>query len=287
MSEVRIDVTWRGLEVGRQVPLHSVTDASGRIDVPLPMPVGSALALRVGDGLEIPAVVSRVHEQSSAGGETAGMIVRPTLDDGSRGWWAARAEESAAEVPAPATSTPDDEAVVVIVAPADPTARPTMVFQAVKLSEVPAVPSASPATTAALAAPAPAAPAPTPAWRSPEPAAAPAPAAAAPPSLPEIEVVAPAAPAEEDAGHTRLMFGAAPPDDVPDDTSRTAVMAAVDVEAIMAESAAQSADGANAGEGNGDDADASVTGEIASEASGTAGTRGKSKTPRGKRRRTR
>ena len=99
MSAVRIDVTWRGLEVGRQVPLHTVTEASGRVDVPLPMPVGSALALRAADGLEIPAVVTRVFEQSTAGGETPGMVVTPTLGEAARGWWQARAEESAASVP--------------------------------------------------------------------------------------------------------------------------------------------------------------------------------------------
>ncbi|HVV83218.1 MAG TPA: hypothetical protein VHE35_09060 [Kofleriaceae bacterium] len=185
---VLIDVTWRGLEVGRQVPLHSVTDDHGRIDVALPMPVGSTVALRA-DGLEIAAVVSRVHEQSSAGGETAGMVVAPALDEAGRAWWSARAAESAQAIPEPTSSSADDEPAMTVT-PADPTARPTMVFQAVKLSDVPAMPSVS-FSPAPAAAPAPASPPAAPA-ASPAPAVAASPAPVASPAPAPAPVATPA-----------------------------------------------------------------------------------------------
>lgn len=339
MSEVLIDVAWRGLEVGRQVPLHELTDDHGRVDVALPMPVGTTVSVRTGDGLEIPAVVSRVHEQSSSGGETAGMVLSPQLDDRARAWWSARVAERADEVPTPSTASAGDEPAVMIVAAADPTARPTMVYQAMSLADIAAVPTAASPTPTPVAAPV-VAPAPAPVVAppvSPAPPIVHAPPTAVLPTVPRAAIsdtdasaaisqlptaalspedlhaaraaaIADAAadlagalsaseataeppgppPLPGDGRRTELMPAlvadepSEPAGEVPDDTSRTAIMTAVDIEAIMADSAASPA--------SGDDDDSGtvageVTGEVSGEVSGDAnGPRGKRKGPRGKRR---
>lgn len=334
MSEVLIDVAWRGLEVGRQVPLHELTDDHGRVDVALPMPVGTTVSVRTGDGLEIPAVVSRVHEQSSSGGETAGMVLTPQLDERARAWWSARVAERADEVPTPSTASAGDEPAVMIVAAADPTARPTMVYQAMSLADIAAVP------TGASPTPAPVAPPPAPVVAppvSPAPPIVHAPPTAVLPTVPRAAIsdtdasaaisqlptaalspedlqaaraaaIADAAadlagalsaseataeppgppPLPGDGRRTELMPALVADDsgdatgEVPDDTSRTAIMTAVDIEAIMADSAASpaSSDDDDSGTVAGE-----VTGEVSGEVSGDAnGPRGKRKGPRGKRR---
>ena len=51
MSEVFVDVTWRGLEVGRRVKLRSIYPKSGYLDHGAPMPVGVApTSRRMNDG---------------------------------------------------------------------------------------------------------------------------------------------------------------------------------------------------------------------------------------------
>ena len=350
MSEVLIDVTWRGLEVGRQVPLRELTDEHGRVDVALPMPVGSALSLRAG-GLEIPATVTRVLEQTSGGGETPGMVVAPTLDSPARAWWSARAAELEAAVP---PSPPTSDEPIVTVAPIDPASTPTMVFHAVQLSDikagvstslahsVAAPPVSSPVTspvTAPVTAPA------TAPVTAPMTAPVTAP-VTAPMATPVIHAVVPTAPrhpgfdegasastelpsaaltaddrhaarstvthdavadlagsiaesAADDeaprppvlAGEGRraaMMAALVHPDEPSDDTSQTTVMAAVDIEAIMADGASQPE---LAGSGNGDEngvVEGGVTGETSGDATGDSGPRKGTSKPnvaRGKRRR--
>lgn len=284
MSEVLIDVTWRGLEVGRQVRLHEVTGDHGRLDVALPMPVGSALKLRASDGLELPAIVTGVHEQSPSGGQTPGMVVAPALDGASQAWWSARAAESAAEPPSTATARADDEPAVMIVAPVDPTSRPTMVWSAVGGPlgvPVQATPTPAPGVAATRRA--------IPASTSPPVIHAPAVSVPAPVGpAPTPVALAPAVTAVEDldAAHTAVMPALVVPDDVPEDTSRTAIMAAVDVEAIIADGVAHAADASSdVSQGNGGTADDSGVVDAPSVGDSAATLARKGGTARGKRRR--
>lgn len=91
-SETYVDVSWRGLEVGRRVPLRAIGATSARLDHGAPMPVGTGLALRTDDGLEVHAVVVRVYEPVTGAAEVAGMQIAPKLDGEARAWWQARVE---------------------------------------------------------------------------------------------------------------------------------------------------------------------------------------------------
>jgi hypothetical protein len=77
MSEAFVDVTWRGLEVGKRVKLHAIHPGDAYIDHATPMPVGTVLAIRTDEGLEIAATVTRVHEQVGGSNEVPGMTVAP------------------------------------------------------------------------------------------------------------------------------------------------------------------------------------------------------------------
>lgn len=98
MSEAFVDVTWRGLEVGKRVKLHAIHAGEAYIDHTTPMPVGTVLALETDDGVEIAATVLRVHEQVGGTNEVPGMQIKPDLSGAAAQWWDARREPS----PAPA-----------------------------------------------------------------------------------------------------------------------------------------------------------------------------------------
>lgn len=100
MSEAFVDVTWRGLEVGKRVKLHAIHAGEAYIDHSTPMPVGTVLALKTDEGLEIAVTVLRVHEQVGGTNEVPGMQIKPHLSGAAAQWWDARRE------PAPAPAVP-------------------------------------------------------------------------------------------------------------------------------------------------------------------------------------
>jgi hypothetical protein len=106
MSEAFVDVTWRGLEVGKRVKLHAIHPGDAYIDHATPMPVGTVLAIRTDEGLEIAATVTRVHEQVGGSNEVPGMQVKPALAGAAAEWWKARAEEAPVASPVPVMVTP-------------------------------------------------------------------------------------------------------------------------------------------------------------------------------------
>jgi len=116
MSDAFVDLTWRGLDVGRRVKLHAIRAGSGYLDHGTPMPVGTVLVIKTDDGVEIPATVRRVHEQVGGSAETPGMQVVPTLEGAAAAWWLARVE---AEPAAAAAVESADEATVVEAVPED------------------------------------------------------------------------------------------------------------------------------------------------------------------------
>lgn len=103
MSETFVDLTYRGLPLGRRIKLTRVRATTGYLEHPTPMPVGSELAIATDDGLAIDAVVEAIHEQVGGSDQPPGMRVRPAFaTDQLATWWASRAEpEPAPEVAAP------------------------------------------------------------------------------------------------------------------------------------------------------------------------------------------
>jgi hypothetical protein len=108
MSEAFVDVTYRGLEVGRRLKLTQVGPSTAYLEHGTPMPVGAQVELAVDGGLTIPAVVLRVHEQVAGAELAPGMRVRAAaLEGAAAGWWQERVscadpvipEEQAAPMP--------------------------------------------------------------------------------------------------------------------------------------------------------------------------------------------
>jgi hypothetical protein len=94
-----VDLTYRGLSLGRRVRLSQVRPSTGYLELPAPMPVGSQIAITAEDGTAFDAVVTAIHEQVAGADRTPGMIVAPALaDEPAAVWWAAR------------VSLPDDDA---------------------------------------------------------------------------------------------------------------------------------------------------------------------------------
>lgn len=118
MSEAFVDVTYRGLEVGRRLKLTQVGPSTAYLEHGTPMPVGAQVELAVGDGLTIPAVVLRVHEQVAGADQAPGMRVRAAgLDGAAAGWWQERVSCADPVIPEEqATPTPRTTQVAVVAA---------------------------------------------------------------------------------------------------------------------------------------------------------------------------
>ncbi|HEY4243754.1 MAG TPA: hypothetical protein VGM88_28270 [Kofleriaceae bacterium] len=100
MSETFVDLTYRGLPLARRVKLTQVRAASGYLEVPSPMPVGTAIVLFADEGLHVEAKVTAVHEQVGGSPTPPGMVVAPALAGAAGDWWAKRVTE-ADEPPVP------------------------------------------------------------------------------------------------------------------------------------------------------------------------------------------
>ena len=86
-----VDITYRGLEVGRRVKLTEVSAEVGYVEVAIPMPVGTKLDVTIGDGLSFGATVRGVHEQVSGSPRPPGMVIAPELAaEPAQRWWAER-----------------------------------------------------------------------------------------------------------------------------------------------------------------------------------------------------
>jgi type IV secretory pathway VirB10-like protein len=95
-----VDVAYRGLEVGRRLKLHDVGPNTGYLEHGAPMPVGSGLIVRTDEGLSIPVVVIRVHEQVAGAEMAPGMRIRAdALEGAEASWWQALVSRDDPEVP--------------------------------------------------------------------------------------------------------------------------------------------------------------------------------------------
>jgi len=91
MIESFVDLTYRGLSLGRRVKLTQVRPSTGYVETPAPMPVGTAISIATDEGLLFDAMVMAIHEQVGGSDRVPGMVVAPALADESRqAWWKAR-----------------------------------------------------------------------------------------------------------------------------------------------------------------------------------------------------
>ncbi|MBA3541582.1 MAG: hypothetical protein H0T79_18355, partial [Deltaproteobacteria bacterium] len=93
MIESFVDLTYRGLPLGRRIKLARVRPTNGYLELPTPMPVGTTITIVTDEGVAIEAVVHAIHEQVGGSDKTPGMQVFPTLAGAAAevaAWWSAR-----------------------------------------------------------------------------------------------------------------------------------------------------------------------------------------------------
>lgn len=91
MSESFVDLTYRGLALGKRIKLTQVRPAAGYLEMPTPMPVGTTIGIAAEDGIVLEATVAEIHEQVGNSDRAPGMLVKPKLDaDAARAWWKQR-----------------------------------------------------------------------------------------------------------------------------------------------------------------------------------------------------
>lgn len=290
MGDAFVDVSYRGLEVGRRLRIRAFSRDAAYVEAPLPMPVGTPVELAIDNGMRIPAVVARVHEQVGGSDRPPGMRVQPTLDDAARAWW----DDATASWPegVPSTdevtrpmrvSTPPPMAAARTIAAPETrpaTGAPTEVISVPRPGAVVEITEDEPAVTVPYNVPVASVPVQVATVSD----------ATAPASLETGPIVdddtgsSQRMPAIDDGLRTQMMPTVVPPpDDEPagDELKRTTVMAAVDIEAILA--------AGDAGGGEDDepeievsnDADASTSGSMP--AAGSAKGKKRAQTKRKKR----
>lgn len=105
MSESFVDLSYRGLALGKRIKLTQVRGQAGYLEMPTPMPVGTTIAMTTDDGVQLDAVVTQIHEQVGGSDRVPGMVIKPSLDgDAATAWWRARSEPP--PVPASVTIEP-------------------------------------------------------------------------------------------------------------------------------------------------------------------------------------
>ncbi len=101
MSESFVDLSYRGLALGKRIKLTQVRQAAGFLELPMPMPVGTTIGIATDDGVLIEATVAEVHEQVTGAERIPGMLVKPKLEaDAARAWWKQRVSVAEERVPA-------------------------------------------------------------------------------------------------------------------------------------------------------------------------------------------
>lgn len=97
-----VDLTYRGLALGRRIKLTQVRPTTGYLELPMPMPVGTQIAISTDEGVTLDATVTQIHEQVGGSDRVPGMIVKPVLEaTAASSWWQARVAlpEESAEAP--------------------------------------------------------------------------------------------------------------------------------------------------------------------------------------------
>src|SRR5438445_134930 len=93
MSESFVDLSYRGLALGKRIKLTQVRPTTGYLELPTPMPVGTSIGIATEDGVLLEALVAEIREQVTGSDKTPGMLVKPKLDtDAARAWWTSHTE---------------------------------------------------------------------------------------------------------------------------------------------------------------------------------------------------
>jgi hypothetical protein len=88
-----VDLTYRGLSLGRRIRLTQIRPSSGYLEIAAPMPVGAQIAVIADDGAVFDAIVTGIHEQVSGSDRVPGMTVTPALGDAAAAaWWTSRVQ---------------------------------------------------------------------------------------------------------------------------------------------------------------------------------------------------
>ncbi len=99
MIESFVDLSYRGLSLGRRVKLTTVRPSNGYLEMPAPMPVGTRIALTTDEGVIVDAVVAEIREQTSGSDRAPGMKIIPVLGvEVAASWWQARVTLTEEEV---------------------------------------------------------------------------------------------------------------------------------------------------------------------------------------------
>jgi hypothetical protein len=102
-----VDLTYRGLALGRRIKLTQVRPTTGYLELPMPMPVGTQIAIATDEGVTLEATVTQIHEQVGGSDRVPGMIVKPALDvAAAQSWWQARVALAEDDPPPPSRSRP-------------------------------------------------------------------------------------------------------------------------------------------------------------------------------------
>ena len=101
MTDSFVDLGYRGLALVKRVKLVQIRPSSGYLEMPAPMPVGTALSVTTDDGVAFSAIVTAIHEQVGGSAATPGMEVKPALEGHAASWWSARVSMPDAPPPAP------------------------------------------------------------------------------------------------------------------------------------------------------------------------------------------
>lgn len=106
MIESFVDITYRGLSLGRRVKLSHVRPSTGYLETPAPMPVGTAIQIATDEGVSIEAKVTAIHEQTGGSDKPPGMTVAPSLSgEALVSWWRARVAYPDEDVARPRTTS--------------------------------------------------------------------------------------------------------------------------------------------------------------------------------------
>ncbi len=104
-----VDLTYRGLALGRRIQLTEVRPATAFVELATPMPVGTQVAIVTDDGLALDATVTWIHEQVTGSDRAPGMVIAPALAaEAAAAWWKARVAlpEDAQPRPQPSRTRP-------------------------------------------------------------------------------------------------------------------------------------------------------------------------------------
>jgi hypothetical protein len=126
-SEALVDLSYRGLVLGKRVRLLQVGPRSAYVAHDAPMPVGTELVLTVDESLAIRAEVARVREGDSKDGPAGMWLWADAAEQRARVWWDAHVSADDPRIPEPEGGRVRTEAPVVTVpepAPAPAAASP-------------------------------------------------------------------------------------------------------------------------------------------------------------------